>query len=65
MEPLALKTFAPVDGVKKVPFSEVLEIRLEGQRVWVRFQVPGYSEVEAANVDQVQEWGRQNEKLVE
>ncbi len=63
--PLTLETFASVDGVQEVPFDKVLEIRLEGQRVWVRFQVPGYREIEAANVQQVQTWGRENEKLVE
>ncbi len=63
--PLTLETFAVADGVKQVPYSEVLQIRVEGQRVWVRFRVPGYSETEAANAEQVRLWGRKNEKLVE
>lgn len=63
--PLILETFASADGVKEVPFDEVLEIRVQGQRVWVRFQVPGYSETEAFNAEQVHVWGRDNNKLVE
>ncbi len=63
--PLTLRTFASVDGVQVVPFSEVLEIRVEDQRVWVRFKVLGYSEIEAFNADSVRTWGRENKKLVE
>lgn len=64
-DPLILETFDVFDPVQTVPCSEVLNVRIEGQRVWVRFQVPGYREIEAANVEVVQAWGRTNEKLVE
>jgi len=62
LEHLEVVDFA--DNTQRRPEYEVVRVYISEapQRVWVQFQ-PGLQIVEAKNVEEVLEWGRQSRKL--